>query len=216
MSALLRLSFPGREPCTACLVLLPAVYARPEEAVDAGFPAALHALLPHASLLLPDLPVDDLRSRTGLVALREEVIAPARRAGLRVWLAGISLGGYLSLLYARRWPEDLAGLLLLAPYLGNPGLRRTIKAAGGPRAWLADTQPIASSVGSEEEREVWRLLAADRLPVCLGFGTDDRFAPGHRLAAELLPPTQVCTVPGGHDWRTWLEIWKLLIPCIDP
>lgn len=216
MNTLRCLRFPGREPCSLSVVLLPAAYSGPEDAVAAGFPAALHARFPQASLLLPELPVDDLQNRSGLVALRREIVDPAR-ASTRVWLAGISLGGYLSLLYARQWAQDLAGLLLLAPYLGNRGLGRAIQVAGGPRAWLADPAALDPAVGTEEERGVWRLLAEERrLPVRMGYGDDDRFAGNHRLAAQLLPPTDVSVVPGGHDWRTWLDIWNHLLPCIDP
>jgi enterochelin esterase-like enzyme len=42
----------------------------------------------------------------------------------------------------------------------------------------------------------------------LGFGTEDRFAAGHRLMAAALEPETVSTVPGGHDWRTWRQLWE--------
>ncbi len=188
MSALRCLEFAAREPVSRRIVLLPGAYTQPEDAVEAGFPAALHAFAPDAELVLPELPVGDLRERDGLDALRHQFVEPARQAGRRVWLAGISLGGYFSLLYARRWPADLAGVALLAPYLGNRGLGSAIAAAGGARAWLADPQDLDPAVGTEEELSIWRLLADPQgLPLRMGYGSEDRFARSHRLAAELLP-----------------------------
>ena len=41
----------------------------------------------------------------------------------------------------------------------------------------------------------------------MGYGTDDRFAQGHRTLAGLLPAAHVDAVPGGHDWAPWRRLW---------
>jgi len=47
--------------------------------------------------------------------------------------------------------------------------------------------------------------------VYLGYGTDDRFAAASQLLAERLPAAQVVTLPGGHDWATWICLWQHLL-----
>ncbi len=65
-----------------------------------------------------------------------DVVLPARAAGYdTIWLAGTSLGGIGALLYLRDHPDDLAGVLALAPYLGEEGVIREIERAGGPASW---------------------------------------------------------------------------------
>ena len=52
-----------------------------------------------------------------------------------VWI----LGGFIALAYAERWPADLNGLCLLAPYLGNRMMTAEIARAGGIRSWNPGT-----------------------------------------------------------------------------
>ncbi len=42
----------------------------------------------------------------------------------------------------------------------------------------------------------------------LGFGDADRFERSCRLVAAVLPPQRVITMPGGHEWKTWREIFE--------
>ena len=43
--------------------------------------------------------------------------------------------------------------------------------------------------------------------VVLGFSREDKFADQCRVIADVLPPEQVFTVPGGHDWVTWKKLF---------
>ncbi|OJT22335.1 hypothetical protein BO221_21310 [Archangium sp. Cb G35] len=58
-------------------------------------------------------------------------------------------------------------------------------------------------------QQVWRWLkertggARPGPVILLGYGSEDRLAPTDRLLAEALPPENVRTVPGGHDWAPW-------------
>ena len=67
--------------------------------------------------------------------LRADVIEPYRVRGYRrVWLAGISLGGFVAMGYALRHPGQIEGIVALAPYLGRRTLVQEVAAADWP-AW---------------------------------------------------------------------------------
>ena len=146
-------------------------------------------------------------------ALRRVVVEPALAQGYaRVWLLGISMGGMGALLYAASYPAEVAGLVLLAPFLGTRGTVAELARAGGLAGWSA-----ARSAATAPERRLllWLQETLARQPAVpafyLGFGTEDRFAPGHRLLAAGLPAERVVTTPGGHDWDTWLALWRRLL-----
>ena len=141
--------------------------------------------------------------------LREDVIGPARAAGYgKVWIAGVSIGGTGGLLYAREHPDDVAGLLAIAPYVGEQPVVDEI-AASGLRGWRPPGPPEADTF----EHAVWRFLegyadGSPRLPpLYLGYGEKDRFARGDALLGAVLPADRVFTTPGGHDWKPWRRIW---------
>ena len=155
--------------------------------------------------------------------LREDVIAPARARGYRsIWIAGISLGGLGGVLYAQAHPADLAGLILIAPYLGERATATEIDNAGGLLRWQAPTGPLQPAQReSRESRDpaLWRWLQdraarptdAGAPPLYLGYGLDDRFAFNHRLLAAALPADRVATTEGGHDWPEWKRLWRSLL-----
>jgi pimeloyl-ACP methyl ester carboxylesterase len=136
--------------------------------------------------------------------LEDEVIAPARARGpVRIWLVGISLGGMGALLYAQAHPGRIAGVILLAPFIGSRGLIAEVERAGGLRHWRA------RDLATPERRLLSWLGRGETLPaVHLAYGIDDRFSAAHRLLADLLPPERVVTAPGGHDWPTWCRLWQ--------
>jgi pimeloyl-ACP methyl ester carboxylesterase len=74
--------------------------------------------------------------------LRAEVIEPAQARGYDdIWLLGVSIGGFGSLLYAGEFPADIRGIVLLAPYLGGSRTPRAIEAAGGLEVWRGAARP---------------------------------------------------------------------------
>lgn len=205
------------------LVLLPPVRGRPADAIAAGFETALAAVPSPPRVTLIDLPEDTLASRAGVVTLWPEHLAPSIAAGRRVWLGGISLGAWLSVLTTRTADpavsSRLAGLALIAPWLGTREVHRELDAAGGPRAWARTTPPRATApaTGSvDEEREGWRFLVSTPVPIWLGHGVDDRFADAQSMLAAALPSNCVHREAGGHDWSCWGRIWEHLLrwlPC---
>lgn len=218
---LLRQPGPGPGRASTLLVLLPGAYSRPQEFIDEGYVRALRASGSSADVWIADAHLGYFNDRSVLRRLRKDVVAPARAQGYeRVWLVGISLGGFGALAYASVHGRDAAtgvdGVLAVAPYLGSRRLQGEMLAAGGPLAWAA-TAPAGApgldqgATPDEGERALWRWLVrppAGAPPVYLAYGSEDRLASGHRLLAGVLPADRVATVPGGHDWPPWLALWQ--------
>ena len=188
------------------MIWLPGAYHAARDFLEAGFPEAV--LLRHlpVDLSFVDLDLRYLGDDAAQQQLRTEMVLPARKLGVSVWLAGVSLGGFIALDYAATFAGELDGVCLLAPYLGNRMLTAEIAAAPGLDAWAPGELAEADA-----ERRVWRYLktrVADPPALYLGFGHDDRFAAAHKLLAAALPPASVDVIAGGHEWRTWVRLWE--------
>jgi pimeloyl-ACP methyl ester carboxylesterase len=203
------LRYPGTGPARTLVVLLPGRYDRPEDFGRYEFPEIAARAGIQADMVAVDAHLGYYYKRTIVERLREDVIAPARQRYDRIWLVGISLGGTGSLLYAAEHPEDVAGILLLAPYLGEDELISQVAAAGGLQSWKAP-QPLAPD---DFQRHLWVFLQGAtrppaRIPIYLGWGKNDSFARANGLLAKELPPERVFTAPGGHDWKAWTALWR--------
>jgi pimeloyl-ACP methyl ester carboxylesterase len=87
------------------LVMLPGLYSAPDEFEREGFVRAVRDNRLAADVMLVDAHVGYYNDKTILDRLAADVIAPARREGYtHIWLVGISLGGFGSLLYAQTHP----------------------------------------------------------------------------------------------------------------
>ncbi len=138
---------PGRR-AEVLLVLLPGSQDDPHDLVREGFVQSVRDRRLGVDVRLVDAyPAYYLRDLAIVDRLHRDVLMPARAAGYReIWIAGISIGGFGALLaaqhpiapgHAETSPVPLAGLILLAPYLGPPSLFDEVDAAGGLRAWAA-------------------------------------------------------------------------------
>jgi pimeloyl-ACP methyl ester carboxylesterase len=187
------------------MIWLPGAYHSARDFLHAGFAQAVIDRQAALDLTFIDLEMQHLDDRAALQRLRSDIVLPALASGASVWLAGISLGGALALDYASSYPDALAGLCLLAPYLGNRMLIAEIAAAGGLTAW--DPGELAET---DSERRIWRHLKtrASSYSLFLGYGRDDRFSPAHSLLAKALPADAVEVIEGGHEWRTWSKLWE--------
>jgi len=189
------------------VLLLPAAYTSAADFVRAGFTTAARARNAPLDLHFAELKLQHLTDRSILRRLRHELVLPARAAGCRsIWLGGVSLGGFIAIAYAERYSQEIDGLCLLAPYLGNHIVISEIERANGVSDWRPGTL-----ADDDDERRIWRFIkehGTGAMPVHLGFGAADRFAGSHRLMATALPPESVDVVPGGHEWPTWLHLWK--------
>lgn len=206
-------------PVDTLVVLLPGSYSLPEDFDREGFVAAVRERHLAVDLALVDAHVGYYRERKIVDRLAADVIAPARARGYRrVWLAGISIGGLGTMLYADERPGEVDGLIALAPYLGSPEIARTVRAAGGLRQWHPpDTVPQVDDL----DGGLWRWLrravveTPERPPLVLGYGLSDRFVENDAVLAAALPPGRVFTAPGGHDWPVWQQLWRDLLPTLD-
>jgi len=188
------------------MLWLPGAYNIPEDFVAAGFGAAVQRRGLPLDLEFIDLELRYLGDDGPLLELRAEVIGPLLEAGVAVWLCGISLGGLLALHFAASYSADLAGMCLLAPYLGSRMLIEEIAQAQGLDQWQPG--PLAEV---DAERRIWRYIQRrrdDAAPLYLGFGREDRFAPALELLAGNLAAKSVIVIEGGHDWRTWTSLWE--------
>jgi pimeloyl-ACP methyl ester carboxylesterase len=188
------------------MVWLPGAYHAAQDFVTAGFAAAVQERRVPLDLIFVDMDLEHVGDRRVLQRLCSDIVAPARAQGVRLWMGGISLGGLFALDYAASHPDELDGLCLLAPYLGNRILTNEIALAPGLSAWqpgeLADV---------DEERRIWRYIKsrhAGSRPLYLGFGREDRFCAAHELLAATLPADSVDVIAGAHDWPTWRSLWE--------
>lgn len=191
-------------------ILLPGALQPPEEFVQAGLVAAVRARRLPVDLAMLDLGIGYLSEAIDgsvLERLHEQVVQPVLRQPYRaIWLAGLSIGGFMAMAYADRYPGNVHGLCLLAPYPGNRILTGEIRAAGGIARWRA---PHATDDG---EVRVWQWMQRYRpqppMPALhFAYGRQDRFAPDQQLLAAGLDAECVDTVDGRHDWPTWRQLW---------
>ena len=188
------------------MVWLPGAYHAAQDFVTAGFAQAVRARQLSLDLVFIDMELEHVGDRSALRELRSDIVSPARAAGISIWLGGISLGGMFALNYAASHPDELDGLCLLAPYLGNRILTNEIAGAPGLAAW----QP-GELAEADEERRLWSYVKnrhAGSPPLYLGFGREDRFSAAHELLAATLPADSVDVIPGGHEWPIWSSLWE--------
>ena len=214
----------SKSPCTAhadtLLVLLPGAYSHPDEFVREGFLTALDERRLAVDVLRADAHLGYYNNGTIFERLQQDVIAPARVQGYRaIWILGISVGGLGALGYAQMHPGEIAGIVALAPYLGERLTSTEIANAGGLARWRAPAGPLPDDKG---EQRLWRWLqrygtdarGPDLPPLYLGYGLSDRFEFSHRLLAAVLPPERVFTTEGGHDWPPWRRLWRSMLPTL--
>lgn len=195
------------------VVFLPGRGSQVRSFSEEGLVQAVRLRRPELDLVGVEAHLGYYADRTLTLRLKEDIVAPAQKLGYRnIWLVGISMGGLGALLYDTAYPGDLAGICLLAPYLGEGSLLEEITRAGGLAKWEPGPGP-----SSDLEREIWQRLKAyadvqkSTGRVYLGFGTEDRFAQTDGFFAGLLPAGQVVTAKGGHDWPTWRILWERML-----
>lgn len=197
-------------------MFLPGAFLEPEAFEREGFLSAVRAHDVAADVMLVDANVSYYYDQSFVQRLHDDVLAPARQGGYRkIWLVGISIGGFGALTHELAQPGLVDGIVVLAPYLGRRPIGAEIHKAGGLKVWKAPETPSDEEV----DRKLWPWLqqyaaperAATLPPLFLGYGLADRFAPNHQLLAEVLPPGHVFTTEGGHDWPQWSRLWRSML-----
>jgi pimeloyl-ACP methyl ester carboxylesterase len=191
------------------IVLLPGINEQPTKYAQRGFIDDLRNRGLDVDVVAVNAHFGYYNERSVVNRLKADVIEPAKAKGYgKIWLVGFSIGGLGSLLYAMEHPDDIDGMLTLAPYLGEAALIREIKEAGGPLNWRPGSLSEDDGI-----RRLWVWLKnyytySESLPTLyLGYGQQDRFAVADSLLAGLLPPERVYVIAGRHNWRTWKKLW---------
>lgn len=195
------------------LVLLPPAFGTARDFVEQGFIASIRSRGLPVDVIAVEAVADHYLDQTVVARLHADVIAPALARGYRrLWLGGISIGGFGSLLYLQAHGAQIEGLLLLAPYLGSRPVVNEVLRAGGFARW----QPQAAASDDHEQRLLAWLKGATTTPaksppIFVGYGTEDRFAPSIEVLTDALPVDRVVRQPGAHDWATWSGLWHALL-----
>jgi enterochelin esterase-like enzyme len=176
-----------------------------------GIAAVIQQQLPDADVMLVAMSLPYYMEGRSVQRLHEEIVVPAKQRGYAdIYLAGASMGGMGVLLYEREHPNEMNGLILMAPYMGDASLIKEIKAAGGLAQWNAG--PVPAELDRDKvPREEWRVaqsIANNRNRannVWLVCGQNDRFNGAAQLIAQGLPPGHFIEPAGGHAWVVWLE-----------
>lgn len=191
-----------------------------------GFVKAVRSRGLPVDMISVDAHIGYYMNATIVTRLKEDVIDPARAKGYdRIWLIGNSLGGFGSLSYVREHPNEISGIVLLGPFLGEQEIIKEIRHAGGLLLWEPGDVLLKTKEDAEKHIWIW-LKEHDQqgqirtggkdcpkgqgcVPkIYLGYGTYDRFTYAQDLLASLLPPEQVDAIKGGHDWSTWKKLWE--------
>lgn len=171
---------------------------------------------PDADVVLTGLTMPFYKEGHAARRLHDEIIAPARaRSDHPIWIAGISLGGMGAVLYEHEYPDQVAGMLLLSPYLGENAIHDEIRASGGLAQWNPGPP---QALGSDTfEHELWRTLKgwsndpARVRSVWLAYGDREPFrVPIELMSGELLAD-HVLMLPGKHDWTLWTPALSALL-----
>jgi pimeloyl-ACP methyl ester carboxylesterase len=194
------------------LVMLPGVGIEASDFADRGMVAAVHERGLAVDILAARPDLDLYLGGDVAASLHRTIVEPALAQGYsRLWLLGISLGGMGALLYASQYGAGVEGLVLLAPFIGTQGTVAEIVTAGGLTGWSS----AGSSATASEQVLSWLQDFIAHRPtqpaLYVGYGSADRFAPGHRLLTEHLPGHVIVSEDGGHDWTTWLDLWRRVL-----
>lgn len=204
----------GSAAGTELVVFLPGRWSTVDEFEREGFFRIAAERWPAARLVAADLHLGYYKSRSSARRVHEDIIAPARRSGVkRVRVVGVSMGGLGALIHDLEYPGDIDEIHLLSPFVGEDEVIAEIAAAGGVRQWQGEAE-------SERDfsRKLWRGLKARwleqgrRPEVKLACGTEDRLAGSNRRFAEdFLKKDEVLWLPGGHDWPAWRELFREMV-----
>lgn len=202
--------FKGKAKCL--VVFLPGVGDIATDFEDKGFVDAMRDRRLSVDVVSAQATLAYYANGTMVKRLGEDVLEPTRTSHYRqTWLIGLSMGGLGTLLYAHDHPNQITGVLALAPFLGTHPVAAKIRAEGGLAQWKAPEKVVVADEDSTI-LELWRWLQAltsgrERGPrLYLGWGTEDTMlSESNEVLATALPMRRKFPVPGGHKWTTWKQ-----------
>jgi hypothetical protein len=197
------------------IVFMPGVREIPADIVREGFVKAVRDRHIQADMQILDSHLGFFSKLEIVDRLEKEVVLPARAKGYsQIWFAGISLGGFGTLIYGAAQAKSpipdpkkmYDGFFVMAPYMGERKVWEPIQEVGLMN-WKAPAQYDFSI-------DLWRWLAGytssntATLPQAyIGYGTEDRLVPPNKIFGSILPPARHLQEPGGHDWPPWKALW---------
>lgn len=194
------------------MVMMPGIGNSASDFASNGFIEDLQTDYPFIDVITAETHFGYFKERSLTTRLKEDIITPAQDRGYdAIWLMGTSLGGLGGLLYAMEYPDDIAGIITIAPYLGEKALIRDIASAPSLSLWAQDYK------GNDElARAIWipmiqRYCDNQQPQIILATGEEDKFIKGHRLIAKCLPESKVHSTNGKHNWNTWKELWQQIL-----
>lgn len=192
------------------IVFLPGAQEVPIDIVKEGFIEQVRARSIDADVMVIDSHIGYFLKRTFDVRIRTDIIEPARAKGYKsIWLAGISLGGFGSLMYSRIFPGEIDGVIAIAPFIAANDVLNEVIDAGGLVRW----QPELPLKTDDYQRDLLLWLRgyqdrnAKRPQLYIGYGSKDGLAQFQTLIGTILPPDRLLAAPGGHDWPPWKQMW---------
>ena len=191
------------------VVMLPGFGDGPQDFGDHGFADSVHEANANFDVVAVNAHWGYYRDYTVVERLHRDVIEPALARYDRIWLVGISMGGFGAAAYAQTYPGHVEGLILLAPFMGTEEVVANVLTAGSLADW--ESPDLAGIADVKERRfyELWQFYQgyvgeSRRQPLLyIGFGDQDHLRPPNAQVAAVLDTQQSLTLPGGHKWTVW-------------
>jgi pimeloyl-ACP methyl ester carboxylesterase len=201
------------------IVLLPGFGDGPEDYESNGFVEMIQQANPGYEVIAADAHFGYYRNFSVVERLHQDVIAPAlSREKRSVWLVGISMGGLGAATYAMEHEDLVKGVILLAPYMGDSDVIEEVKLAGGLAKWSPPEK--WREIEDAETRKYYQLwswyqefaTSPETQPqLFIGHGLDDGLGGPNDLVARVLPDDHSETMPGGHKWKVWKQLFAKLV-----
>jgi pimeloyl-ACP methyl ester carboxylesterase len=205
-----RVTLSPSTPSKTLIVFLPGAQEVPQDIVKEGFIEQVKARNIDADVMVIDSHIGYFLRRNFDVRIRTDIIEPARQKGYQsIWLAGISLGGFGSLMYPFIYPGEIDGVIAMAPFIASNDVLNEVIDAGGLAKW----QPQEPLEKDDYQRALLKWLKGygdtreKRPKLYIGYGSEDGLRQFEKVMGDILPREQRLAAPGKHDWPPWKQMW---------
>jgi pimeloyl-ACP methyl ester carboxylesterase len=197
-------------PSKTLIVFLPGAQEVPADIVKEGFVEQVRARNIDADVVVIDSHIGYFLRRNFDVRIRTDIIEPARNKGYQsIWLAGISLGGFGSLMYPFIYPNEIDGVIAMAPFIASNSVLDEVIDAGGLAKWRP-----AEPLGKDDYQRAllqWLQGYGDanqtRPKLYIGYGSEDGLPQFEKVIGSIISDSQLLRAPGKHDWPPWKQMW---------
>ena len=195
------------------VVMFPGINSPGSDFIDYGFLELFQEKYNNADIILVDMRLAYVEAGNIAERIQNEIIVPAYAKGYdNIWLVGMSLGGFSSLLYNRTFSKNVNGIILFAPYLGELYSVSDLVNHPSPQQWAVDNK-----ASTDSSIQFWRYLLTLTQPnkdkqfkthLVVAYGNKDRSSQLHQLLAGRIKKENVyINESGGHNWVSWKPLW---------